>query len=464
MSRKISILVLIIVIATKAYCQDCPALFEKGNMCYLPGERQASFCFKKDPEILLDSIPGVYHTKYTVSLDKGREAYTIHFYFYKALDSISIIYFNAASGKIISEELRFPEHSSIRMFKNYRANDTSITENDRLCTLFTILNIERPYVTLNQFQLPDNKNTYLTFTAVIPDKLILHQNETSAYFKWKDSTDLAKETELKRVVERTHMLDSMLKEMKDYEAVLIKKVIDSNEYLKLYSTAADASIIYTEEFKRKQAHLFTGFLKKIFPVEDLNSSIKLTFICNGEGRIDPSKTTIDSTGSSRIKWLEDSVKIYVLPIIDMIGYRTMSIYQAYPNLIFDFENKNRSTINYFNSASVDNSEYRKFIREKRPIIDSLDRYSVGKEIHLPTRYTYVINYKTTVVPAEWVYEIDSKKNEERIMSRKNNEYIPDELKTLFKKKIAKQGIGKYKIRICSVYLDDILIGQDIFPN
>src|SRR5258705_13206045 len=136
MNNKILIILYVgLIFSLKLFSQDCQLSYEKGTILNMAESNRGYFCFKKDPEPLIDSTPDVYHTKYTIALGKGREAYNIHFYFYKKLDSISVKYMNTTSGKTASEEIIFRPRSSIRMFKNYRANDTTINENDKYYSL-----------------------------------------------------------------------------------------------------------------------------------------------------------------------------------------------------------------------------------------------------------------------------------------------------------------------------------------
>ena len=79
------ILFLGLVLSITILGQDCQPSYEKGTMFNMDETNPKYFCFKKDPEPVIDSIPDVYHTKYTIAFGKATEAYNIHFYFNRCI-------------------------------------------------------------------------------------------------------------------------------------------------------------------------------------------------------------------------------------------------------------------------------------------------------------------------------------------------------------------------------------------
>lgn len=445
----------------KLFSQDCQPSYEKGSVINKGESRQGYFCFKKDPEPLIDSIPGMYHTKYTISFGKGRETYNIHFYFYKLLDSISIKYMNTVSGKMTTEEIAFKKHSSIRMFKNYKANDTTINANDIYYTLFTIPDTLRPYVSLNQFQLPDNSNICLKFTEIDPEKLQQHDAETRNYFRLEDSISIVKKTDAENRLRHKNTIDSIFRSMNDYKDYAIKKIIDEDSVFKLKGPVAEAPLDLLEEFRTKVDPLFREYLKNNCPFENYDSEIRFTFISNGNGKININKTQIESINSLRIKWIEDNFKMSIQSHIEEGIYRTVNTVRTNTGIIAEFNNIYVEAINYL-KANSGNEEYKEFLVFKNKIYSELEKYILDRDINTPTKYTYSIKYRSTVSIEDWIYEIN-KKGVEKIGPKKAVEATSDELKILFKKNIAKPGIGKYHIKICNAFLNNNLISLDISP-
>lgn len=445
------------------FSQNCPLLYEKGIMINMAENTQKTFCFKTDPETVVDSIPGLYHTKYTIAFEKGREACNIHFYFYQSMDSISIKYINTVTGKIVIENIVFDKNSSSRMFKNYNANDTSIAENDYYSTLFTVLNPERPYITLNQFQIPDNKDTYLSFTPVNPEKLSQHRLVALAYLKWKDSMNIVKENENQKIARHKKYVDSVFQSMKDYKEAVSKEIIAGDEEFTRTGPIIEANNIYSEEFKKRLDSIFVEYFRKKILFENNDSEIKFTFICDGHGKIDNKKTQIDSVNSPIPEWIDEDFKVYLVPTIEAARYRTAYTQRANPTVISDFDNKYSEAINYLNSDNTNNAEHQVFVKIKNEIYKNLDSFIISRDIKTPTKYFYSFRYKSSISNEDWIYEIDKKGNE-TIGPKKPTEYISDELKALFKNKIAKPKIGKYSIEICRVYFNNKVVGEDIREN
>jgi hypothetical protein len=443
----------------KIWAQDCQPSYEKGFVFNMAENNLGFFCFKKDPEPLIDSMPDVYHTKYTIAFGKATEAYNIHFYFYKRLGSMYVKYMNTVSGKTGTEEITFKEHTSIRMFKNYKANDTTISENEQYCTLFTIPDTMRPYVTLNLFQLPDNKNICLGFTQINPEKLLQHRKEAADFFKWEDSVAVATKAEEERRIRHKNTVDSLFRDMNDYKVTVIQKITEDDSLFKMNGPVLEAPGSYLEAFKEKIDPVVFEYFKNIYPYENFDSEIRFTFTCNGEGKMDNGRTQVESVNSLRIKWFEDSFKVNIQPFIEAGVYKTVTAPRANPGLITSFNDKYSDATKYL----TENADYKEFMTIRNKIYSDLDKYILSRDISTPTKYTYSVKYRSTVSVEDWIYEIN-KKGVEKIGPKKADEVISEDLKMVFRNKIAKPNVGKYHIKICRVYLNNKLVGLDIVPE
>ena len=412
-------------------------------------------CFRSLAISAIDTLENLYHTTYTITLDKGREVYDIHFYFYKEKDSISIFYFNQLNNYKITVPITFNNHCSKRMFKNYKINDTTIQEDDKYCTLFTVADTSRPFITLNRFQLPDDKNTFLVLDTINVEKLRMHVFEAKNYFAFNESMLNDNDIPDRGVVNSKKEIDSTIKDMQAYKARIIHDIVVKDSLFELTGTPQEATETNSESFTKKVDAVFFDYCKKTCPFENFEAKIQMTFICNGYGRLDTTRTSIDSTNAFKIRWLIDSFKARIQPFIQGFTYRTRTSVINYPDLISDFNKMP------FNDIGANNAEHQIFTNAKTKIRNDLDQYS-SREVNIPTKYTYLIKYKSTVTFSEWIY---TSYNGREILSSKNyNEVISDELKDIFKSKIAKAGIGNYKVEICNVFFNYKLVGQDVRKN
>ena len=130
-----------------------------------------------------------------------------------------------------------------------------------------------------------------------------------------------------------------------------------------------------------------------------------------------------------------------------------------PDLKTDFDKK---FLDAFIKLEPDNSGSKEFIAAKTEIYNSFENY-YERSINVPTKYTYVIKYKCAVEYADWIYTID-RNGVETIGPQKPTRYISEELKNKFKTKIVRPKIGKYHVKICTIYIDDRAIAEDIRAN
>lgn len=450
------LLLLALLFSSRLYCQNCPLTYDKGTLINdtEPNIKKA-VCYKREPS--QDSIPGLYHTKYIVISTAGKELYNIHFYFYQLQDSLHILYVNATSGSSNTKDIKFDEHSSIRVFKNYKLNQTDISEVDQFCTLFSILDPTRPYVSLNRFQCMDEENVYLSLASLNTEKLQQHLLDVELYNKWKDSMNIVKVAEQKRIAERKKVIADFINNMKEAKDVVISKVKDDDNAA-IKTMILEAPLEYVNDFNRKMDQFFLDYYKNIFPFQESNSELGFSFICAPDGMIDTLKTEIFGIASPRIPWFEDSFKIHIVPLIVQDKYRTVVTRRENPNLTSDFNLKYSGLFDQL-SPEPNNQEFEEFLNIKKSLLTDLDKY-LERSYMVSTKYRYSVKYRSTVEYSDWIYEIN-RKGVETIGPKGSTVPIPENLINIFKNKIAKPKIGKYRVKICSIYINDKLIGQDI---
>lgn len=459
MNSKKGVIILFLSFCTtlKLISQNCPRTYDVGTLLNGIENTKTKICFRMDPD--QDSIRDVYHSKYTIIGSNGKEMYNINFYFYKALDSISIVYFNTSEGKTVTEAITFDEHSSIRMFKNYKVNVVDIDENEQLCTLFSIPDPSHPYIILNRFHCLDNENIYLSLVPINPEKLQQHFLDVKFYTAWKDSMNIAAEKERVRVAQREKEILAFLSNMKKYKEEVIKNINKEEEDIKINGSPFMADAEYLNQFKNKLDQFFINYYKNIFTCKEFDSEVGFTFICKADGKIDSLKTDIYPINSRRIYWFEDTFKVNIVPLIANDIYQSAITRRFNPNLKIDFDLR---FLNSFDQLKPTNLEFEKFRDTKKEIYSDFENYYV-RTFRIPTKYTYSVKYRSTVEYSEWIYETNSK-GVEKIGPKKSIQPIPQNLISIFKNKIAKPNIGKYSVKICTVYINDKLVGQDIQLN
>lgn len=455
--RTLIVLFLSFCFISKLIAQNCGRTYYAGTMINVTENKNTKICFKMDPAP--DSIADVYHSKYTVLGTGGTEIYTIHFYFYSALDSISILYINTITGKDARKEIRFDEHSSVRIFKNYKANDTSIDKNDQFCTLFSIPDPSHPYIVLNRFQCIDDPAIYLSLEPINSEKLQQHFLDVEVYKKWRDSVNIVTENKRQLAAQRKRQINAFLNEMKEYKEGVIKNIKAEDNEVKANGAPFMADPEFLNQFKTKLDLLFINYYRNIFTCKEFDGEIGFTFICNADGKIDSLKTLIYPISSSRIIWFEDSFKVNIAPLVLNDTYQSSTTRRFSPNLKSDFDLK---FLNQFDQLQPTNPEFEEFLKVKKEIYNDFESFYV-RSFKVPTKYSYSIKYRSTVENAEWLYEIN-RKGVEKIGPKGSTQAIPENLINTFKTKIAKPKVGKYPVKICTVYINDRPVGQDIQSN
>ena len=342
------------------------------------------------------------------------------------------------------------------MFKNYKPNDNGIKEGIQYITLFTVPDLERPYIVLNEFQLLDESDFYLSLTPVNPEKLQQHLLEVAIYNNWKDSMNIEMEKEKEKVAQRKILITDFFGQMKKYKDQVINKIIDAENNLITKGDVEDAPRESQFEFKERFDPLFSKLYKTIFPFEHYESELTFTFICNADGKIEDSRTKILSTNPAGIERFVDSFKLNIAPLVNSNTYKTNSVQKDNLRLIDDFNKRFQQTID---DLKLSNQEFLELKKLRGEIYEELDRYAV-REFRVPAKYNYLVKYRSDVIFEEWIYEI-SRKGVEKIGPKGSVIPIPDKLIQNFKSKIAQPKIGKYKLKICSVYINDELVNQDI---
>ena len=453
---KIIIILGCYITSENGYSQKCPSFYDSGVLenSNMPKEYNTQICFKR--EALQITIPYLFATKYTIFGIGGKEMYNISFYFYQNNDSILINYLNVVTGKTVVKSINYPKNSAIRMFKNYKPNDPDIENSQQYTTLFTVPDLERPYIVLNEFQLLDSTNFYLFLTPVNPEKLQQHLSEVAIYNAWKDSMNIEIEKQKEKIAQRKILITDFFAQMKKYKDQVINKIIDDENNLITKGDVEDAPREAQFAFKEKFDPLFTKLYKTILPFEQYENELTFTFICNADGKIEDSRTKILSTNLTGIECFVDSFKLNIAPLVSSDTYKTNSVQKDNLRLIDDFNKRFQQPIE---DLKLSNQEFRELKNLRNEIYEELERYTV-REFKLPAKYNYLIKYRSDVVFEEWIYEI-SRKGVEKIGPKGSVIPIPDKLIQTFKSKIAQPKIGKYKVKICSVFINDQFVNQAI---
>lgn len=444
------------ITSENGYSQKCPSFYDSGVLenSNMPKEYNTKICFKR--EALQITIPYLFATKYTIVGVGGKELYNISFYFYQNNDSILINYLNVVTGKTVVKSINYPKNSAIRMFKNYKPNDLVIESSQQYTTLFTVPDLERPYIVLNEFQLLDSSNFYLFLTPVNPEKLQQHLSEVAIYNTWKDSINIEIEKEKEKIAQRKILIADFFSQLKKYKDQVINKIVEDENNLISNGDVEDAPREAQFAFKEIFDPLFSNLYKTILPFEHYENELTFTFICNADGKIEDSRTKILSTKPAGIDRFVDSFKLNIAPLVNSNSYRTNSVQKDNLGLIDDFNKRFHQKID---NLKLSNQEFRELKNLRNEIYGELDRYTV-REFKVPAKYNYSIKYRSEVAFEEWIYEVN-RKGVEKIGPKGSVISIPDKLIQTFKSKIAQPKIGKYKVKICSVFINDQLVNQDI---
>ncbi|HMC99767.1 MAG TPA: hypothetical protein VKH37_06435 [Ferruginibacter sp.] len=437
---------------TKVHSQKCPLFYDKGNIYTLTEANKGSICSKRTFD---ETSANGFHTKYSIINSANKELYALNFYFYPDQDSISVQYNNVQTGNFVPRSVSYIKGSSTRMFKDYGANDTSISAETRYCTLFTVPEPTRPFVILNQFQLPDEDNTYLFINPINPVKLQQHLDDVANYGRIQDSlnAEIAKEAEF-QLVHKQAVAD-LFKSMKAYRDEQIEKFKDEADAEKYNTVYVEATPELESKLKDDLDPVFVNYFRDKFTFTDANTNMKFTFFINSSGEFEASKTDIHAEDSYKLQWFEDKYKEGIEGGMKSQTYKTISTTKYSPGLINDFNARYADSVKALN---LRNDEYGEFVALKKEIMNDLDKY-LQRDVNNPTKYNYRIKYRSTVEYAEWNYDI-TRKGLEKAGPKGNEAAASEDLRNIFLRKIVKKE-GKYKVKIATVYINDKMLGQDM---
>ncbi|MBL0180994.1 MAG: hypothetical protein IPP96_01400 [Chitinophagaceae bacterium] len=445
-------------------CSFCLSLQVFGQAClnssYEPGtlllngeEEVGALCFKRLPDP--NPINNRYHTNYTFKVNGNKETYQLDFYFYRSLDSISIIYFNEQTGHRDTNYTKLDRRGSMGMVKNYKANDTLINRFEKnYPILFTIPDIDKPHIILNQFQLPDDKTKAFVVSVINTLQLKIHIAESKLYFdRYKPGNLMIPEA-------REKELKNLLDEMTDYKNSVIKELKNAEELSGKNKQPVQANNVLNEQFAIQLNPIFIDYYKNVFPYQDCNSTIQVVFICDANGKIEK-ENDIYSVNSQQLKWFEDSFKNRVLPLITAESFKNVTESWKAPPLQSNFDDKYLERIKNLNLRQ---DETTPFTQLKIKIYDEFAKFH-DKEINRPTLYTYRIKYQSIVRDEVWEYKPKTDKKPEVLGPIGSTEQISEDLKNKFRREyVPKKRESKYNIKRCDIIINDQLKGQDIKFN
>ena len=442
-------LFLFICVSVKLFSQKCPALYTIGDQFI--SEEKHRMCFKSETE---KSSNNIYYTKYTVLTQGGKETYLMDFIVDYGSNKINISYTNQFNNKLPPREVRFDPQKSLILFKDFKANEQNIRKDENDTILFGINNEEEPYITLYHFQLLDNATVSFKLNDV--DDFTRNSHNKIAYLINKiDSVKVPEPCEspvnIKELIsEISKYKDSVLKHINnEIENINIGHPLEANESL-------------SKEFSDKLDIVFKNYYKNVFPYQDFDSKIEIVFDCNKEGKIEDYKS-IRSINSLQIKWFEDNFLSTVMGQVKSERFNTMKDSKSYPSALDNYSLRFGKKINKINASEKPDQvvDLRKINLQT---LNELSAYYISKEVNSPTRFTYTINYKSTVKHETWEWKID-KNDSVTIRPLNSTEEISQALINKFKINVPqKRKTTKYQVKRCDVYMNGNIIGEDLQPE
>ena len=435
-------------LSLQIFSQNCHTSYIPGTLL-LNGDPDGTLCYKKLPE--LNIVNNIYHTNYTFRVNGQKEIYQLDFYFYRSLDSISIIFSNQQTGYRDTNYTKFDRKGSFWMVKDYKANDTLINRSDNYSILFTIPEIDNPYITLNQFQLPDNKAMEFGVSDINPLQLRLHIAESKLYFdRYKPGSSMTPEARIK-------VLKDLSGEMSAYKDSVINEIKNSEELSGKNKQPVDAGNLLNEQFAIQLNPIFINYYKTIFQYQDFCSTIQIVFTCDINGKIEK-VNDIYSVNSQQLKWFEDSFKNNVLPQIAAKNFKSVTESWKAPQLQVNFDNKFLERIKTLNLSPAETPA---FAQLKKEIYDEFAGYR-DKEIYRPTLYTYRLRYQSIARDEVWEYKLRTDKKPEVLGPIGSTEQISEDLKSKFRRDyIRKKKGSRCDIKRCDIIINNEPKGQDI---
>ena len=453
MNKKIFLpLIFCLCLSLQVFGQACRnSSYEPGTLLLNGEEEVGALCFKRLPDP--NPISNVYHTNYTFKVNGNKETYQLDFYFYRSLDSISIIYFNELTGNRDTNHTKLDRRGSMGMVKNYKANDTLINRSENYPILFTIPEIDKPYITLNQFQLPDDKTKAFGVSGINTLQLKIHIAESKLYFeRYKPGNPMTPEA-------REKALKNLLDEMTDYKDSVIEELKNAEDLLRKSKQPVQANNLLNEQFAIQLNPIFIDYYKTVFPYQDCNSTIQIVFICDTNGKIER-ENDIYSVNSQQLKWFEDSFRNKVLPLITAENFKNVTESWKAPPLKSNFDDKYLERIKNLNLRP---DETLVFSKLKRDIYDEFTQFR-DKEINRPTLYTYRIKYQSIVRDEVWEYKPKTDKKPEVLGPIGSAEQVSADLKSKFRNgDFIRAKASRYDVKRCDILINNDLKGQDIQP-
>ncbi len=435
-------------LGTNLYSQKCPSSYQSGDYIFADNKIN-KVCYLREPD--LDTLGSFFHTKYTFTAEGGKDNYTIDFNYSKTDKKITIGYFNKVTNYRTEKIVRVDPNGSLYIFKDYKQNDIINNKENTDVTLFTINEPERPYVTINQFQLMDNLEILFRLRDLDNEKTVLHNFKVSDYLR--TIKKVMPEIPDKKNID----IEGLKKELKTYNDSVLNQIKEQDQKFVDNIWPKEASYELTNRFKIQLDAFFYTYFKSIFPYQNHNSRIEFTFICDADGKIKKVKN-IHSANSLQIKWIEDSFKINVLPLLQQKIFETMTELRENLKLIDDFNKVFNERINNLKADIIGVPEIR---RARAEIIEDLSK-QIQRVKNIPTAYTYTFYYESTVKDEVWEYHIKTSKKPEVLGPVDSNEQISDDLKSKFRNRdiiISKK--SKYNIKRCDVKINDEKVVKDL---
>lgn len=429
----------------KTFSQKCISPYQPGVYLF-ENIKINSLCYLRDADKMDNNI---FHTFYTFKVDRDKENYSLDFYFNKEENTISI-YFSKGSNSKENKTIKIEPEGSLVMFNDYKTNDLTIRQDVSYTTIFTISNPEEPYITLNQFQMWGSPEILFKLRDIDNDKLLLHNLKAKEYLS--TIKDPGRENKID--------IESMKKEMTEYQDSILKQIEKDDLRLieKLWPREAESEVLH--KITNQLNSEFYKYLKNVFLYQDINCQMEFNFKYGDDGKNLVLKK-INFINSLPVKWLEDSIRAFVIPKLKQLKFDPMNIALSNDNMVENFKKRFSDRIN---KLDLNNKNERELKDNYEKIIEKLEIYS-RREKTLNTEFTYKLEYKSKVKYEVWKYEQKSRKSEEKLFIENSNEQITPELRILFFKNITtEKRKEKYMIKRAEITINKDKPVEDLKPN
>lgn len=456
MNKKIKILLILFTGFTiNSFGQKCTGQYEVGDY-FINEMKKGTVCFKRETEKRSDNI---FFTRYTFKAEGGRETYYLDFSFYNELNKIVVRYTNQENIESEPKQIKFDPEGSVILFKDYRANDTTINKEEFCNILFSIPQKEKPYISLYHFELMDNGAVIFKLNDISNEKISYHKAISTAFLLRTTTTPVPTLLSTNSISNTSKILDLKL-EINEYSDSIKKQIeIDDQGLMeKLWPRKAEGELL--NKITNRLNSEFYKYLKNVFPYQNISCQIDFNFNYGADGK-NLTLKNMYFINSLPVKWLEDSIRAFILPKLNQLVFEPMTLTLNNNNLENNYKkrfNDKISRLNLNDKNAYDLNE------NSKKIIENLDNLSKRTQ-PVNTEFTYKLGYQSKIKFEVWKYEQKSRKGGESLIIENSNEQITPPLRTLFFSNIIlEKKKSKYNVKRTEVSINNEKPVEDLKPN